>query len=102
MDVRWSTEGLMFVAKALSTALLRKYQGSEQHVSLCALENIKLLTSVKEAVFSVTLIWRAFPVVSTPPSSRPTIFPKTRRITRNAVYSNTTDEQIFSEALIRG
>ena len=31
----------MFVAKALSAGTLRKYQGSEQDISVCALVNIK-------------------------------------------------------------
>jgi hypothetical protein len=39
------------VAKASSTGSLRKYQGSEQDVNVCALVNIKGLTSVKEFLF---------------------------------------------------
>jgi hypothetical protein len=50
MDVRWPTEWLTFVAKALSTGSLRKYQGSEQDV--CVIwQTLSGLASIKETVF---------------------------------------------------
>jgi hypothetical protein len=46
----------MFVAKALSTGSLLKYEGNEQDVSGCALVNIKRLDFNKKRLFSVISI----------------------------------------------
>ena len=61
---------------------------------MCTVVNIKWLTSVKEVV-SYNFDLAIFSVVSILPD-----IPETRRITRKAGYSNTTDELIYSEALI--
>jgi hypothetical protein len=52
MNVRWPTEWLTFAAKPLSTGSLRKFQGSEQDVSVCVLWwTLSGSTAIKEAVF---------------------------------------------------
>jgi hypothetical protein len=72
----------MFVAKALSTGSLRKYQGSEQDVCVCVPVNIKWFDFSKWGCFQ--LLRFGLPSLSSP---SPPIFPVTRRITRKAGYS---------------
>jgi hypothetical protein len=100
MAVRWPTEQLTFVAKALSRGSLRKYQGSEQDVSVCALVNNKWFDFNKRGCF---LLFRfGVSSLSSPP---PPIFPATRRITRMAGYKRVVNHtgvfhsDVFSNVL---